>query len=414
MSNLPNLSVEIGFTSAAPGGPWMTFDHATNGKFDTGKFADDGAFVDVTSFVRSGSITRGVSRFDGILARSEAGRAAVTLDNRDARFDPTITTGPYGTQVKPMREWRIRANGHALWRGYADSWDNAYPLSAKNAETVLQGTDASKVLANFDAPAVAAVGAGELTGARINRILDSAGWPATRRSIAAGQTTVQATQLAQPARTELLLTADTELGELYVDGAGNVVFRGRHALLTEARSTTSQATFGVGGLPIQDVDVSYDDTQIRNLVRISRAGGVEQPATDATSVATYLTHTFERSDLIHQTDAESLLYAQHVLAMLKDAELRFDTLTINPMADPTNLYPQVLGRELGDRITIRIQPVGRATVLERDCIIRGITHTWTPSSWVTTFALQDASRLAFFTFDSASLGRFDTNRLAAF
>jgi hypothetical protein len=420
MTSLPSLQVEVDFAAAAAG-DWLVFGDATRGKFGTGRLAGDATFVDVTSYVRSGSITRGISRFDGLIARAEAGRASVLLDNRDARFDPTNLAGPYvsggATLVKPMRAWRVRADGHDLWRGFADSWDLSYPLSGKDALTNLTGTDGSKVLAQYDGAAVAPVGAGEDTGARITRVLNSAGWPAADRVIDVGLTTVQATTLAQPARTEMLLVADTELGELYFDGAGKVVFRNRHALLSETRSTVSNGIFGDAGseLPYQAVNVSYDDQLIRNHVRIARVGGTEQVVTDAASIAQYLTRTYERSDLIHQTDAESLLYAQHVLATLKDAELRVDTLTINPQADPTNLYPQVLGRELGDRITVRIRPVGRADTIERDAIIRGITHTWTPSTWITTWALQDASHLAsYLVFGDSISGRLDYGRLAAF
>lgn len=396
----------------------MIFGDADSGRFGTGTFGGEAAFVDVTEHVRAGAIRRGVFRTDGIYGRAEAGTAEVTLGNLDARFDPTNLAGPYvaagESQVKPMRAWRIRAGGLDLWRGFADAWDLSYPAGGHDAICVLRGTDGTKVLANYDGPEQAPQGAGELTGARISRILDSAGWSADDRVIATGKTAVQETTLAAPAWSEILLTSDTEIGEVYFDGAGRLVFRERHALWTDARSRTSQATFGdgVGELGYTDLALAHDDAQIANLARIARVGGVEQVAEDLTSQVEYLTRTFERSDLIHLTDEESADYASLVVAVLAAGELRFESITVDPRRDPDALYPQVLGRELGDRITVRRRPPGRESdPIERAVYIRGISHTFAPDTWITSWALQDASRFNFFVLDDAALGQLDDDLL---
>src|SRR5690349_21423678 len=105
---------------------------------------DDVNWTDVSAYVRSGSITRGTSRFDGVVVQYEVGTASVVLDNRDARFDPTYTSSPYvgtsahgtGTQILPMKQWRIRTTtdgGHILWTGFADGWQLDYPNNGKDA-----------------------------------------------------------------------------------------------------------------------------------------------------------------------------------------------------------------------------------------------------------------------------------------
>lgn len=598
MIGLPdNFTVEVNFVG--PESESLILDDSERGLLDAGKLGGGLEWVDVTDCIRSGSINRGVSRFDGIYGRAEAGTAELVLDNLDARFDPTNLSGPYvlagASQIKPMRAFRIRAGGFDLFRGFADSWDLSYPLNGNDAVCTLRGTDGTKVLANFDGPEQGSQGAGEDTGARIERVLDNAGWPEADRDIDQGVTDVQATTLAQPAWTEILLTADTEIGEVYFDGAGKLVFRNRHALITEERSATSQATFAdrsfalghpifeeafdysdgslssvsggvwddpirstgssmnvtsgqVGGLnlgnytaddtygegdygveigvsgtwalyvcarpdsesgidgytilnlggvllqlyrfdntvgtllgqvsvstspgdvygirregaslivyevsggtttelmsatdatyssgrimietfdgtaklaslfhreiglPFTDLDLAYDDERIANLIRITRVGGVEQVAEDADSQETYLVRSFERSDLIHQTDVESGDYANYVLSILKDGELRIDSITIDPRRDPTRLYPHVLARELGDRISVKWTPPGRPDdPIERECFIRGIRHSFdAQGSWITTWALQDASRLSFFVLDHPILGRLDESRL---
>lgn len=418
---LPALAVEVAFAGASTGSA-LHLDDAARGLLDTGTLAaDDSTWTDITAYVRSGSIKRGSNRVDSPILRYDAGTATITLDNSDRRFDPTNLSGPYvsggASQVTAMRAVRIRATWagttYDLWRGFADSWDISWDVNY--SECILSATDAFKVLTGYDRAAVAGVGAGELTGARINRVLDSVNWGSTDRVIATGATTVQATTLEGDALAELQLVADTELGELYMDAAGRVVFRGRQAILTDTRSATAQATFGDGGgaeLPHQELGLANDDTTLANRARVTRVGGAEQTTNDSTSQGVYMVRVFERSDLIMETDAEALNYAQWLLYVAKDPELRFDSLVFNPEKDNAALWPHALGRELGDRITVIRRPPGGGTIT-RDGFIRGITHDFDPGRWRTTWALQSASKYgSFLTLDNSTLGVLDSNALA--
>lgn len=419
-STMPTLIAEIAFSTGAADVTYLHLDDTVRGKLDTAILAPTDYFVDVAATVRSGSTVRGSQRFQGPYARSEAGHATLELDNRSRAYDPTNLSGPYVaagvTQVVPMRVFRIRATYNAitydLWRGFADEWRLAY-TNPRDATATLTGTDGTKVISNFDGVAGGAVGAGEDTGARISRVLTNANWPAADVALDTGQTTVQSTDLSANAWTEVLLNADTEFGEVYFDATGKVVFRRRQAILTDTRSSTSQATFGdaAGEVPYANVEIAYDDLQVRNLIRITRVGGTQQSVTDTASVTKYQKKTWGRTDLIMQTDAEALNYANYVLALNDTAELRFATLTLMPQRNPATLWPQALGRELGDRITVKFTPPGGGTRIIRDCFIRGITHTFTGDRWVTTFALQDATKFAFFVLNSATLGLLDTDAL---
>lgn len=423
-NDMASLTVEVGLGSGASTGTLLTLDDVARGKLDTATLASGDVFTDVTAYVLNVSTHRGSSRVDGPIVRYEAGTATVTLANADRRFDPTNLAGPYTgggvTQIVPMVPVRIRASfggtTYDLFRGYVDNWAVAW--SDPNWSTVtMTASDAYKVFANYSRAPVAAVGASENSGARISRILDSVSWPAADRVIATGNSTLQATTLEGDALAELQLTADSELGECYVDGAGRVVFRNRLALLTDTRSNISQATFGDGGgveLPGLDVGVAYDDTQLVNYARVTRVGGVEQSAVDSASQQTYLTRTYERSDLLLETDSDALNLAQWVVSTSKDPELRFDEITLNPrMADAT-LWPQALGREIGDRITVVRRPPGGGSAITRDVFVRGISHEAVAStnSWKTTWALQSGLKGSFLTLDNSTLGLLDANALA--
>lgn len=422
----PTITLEVAFSTGAGDAGYLLFDDTARGKFDTATFGPAEYFVDLTAVDRllSGSIQRGGQRFDGPYARADAGRATAKLDNSDRALDPTNLAGPYvaggESQVQPMKVVRYRARwasvSYDLWRGFADGWELSYDLPSL-AFTDLAATDGTKVIANNDGNAGGVVGTGETTGARIGRVLDNIGWPASDRALAAGKTTVQGTDLSRNAWAEIVLTADTELGEVYFDAAGRVVFRDRHAILTDTRSKTSQATFGdgPGELAWSAVTVANDDLQVKNLVRIARAGGsVQIVGPDATSKQKYQTRAWGRSDLLMQTDAEALDYAGWVLNMSKSAELRFATIEVDPLDDPDNLWPQVLGRELGDRVTVKLTPPGGGARISRDVFIRGIKHDFVKAArWKTTYALQDATtQFAFLIFDDATRGKLDSNAFA--
>jgi hypothetical protein len=346
----------------------------------------------------------------------------VTFDNTDGRFDPTNLSGPYvaagASQVTPMRKVQVYATwqgvDYYLYTGFADSWSVDWGRGASTVTMV--ATDGTKVLGNYNGPGQASAGAGEDTGARINRILDNAGWPATDRLIQTGNSTVQATTLAQPAWDEILLTADSENGQVYVNGVGYVEFRNRSDQQSNPRSLTSQAVYGDGDgeYPYESVDLTYDDTQLANYVRIARVGGTEQVAQDAASQATNLVRTFNRSDLILQADADCLQYANAILYQWKDPELRVAGIGLHPsaLADHT-VWPQVLGAAFGDRVTVRRRPPSQSGALvERQVFIRGFHHTITPLDWHTSLTFQSATKWQFFILNDTGLGVLDTSVLA--
>lgn len=422
---VPQIIVEIAFTVGASTSTYLHLDDPTRGKLDTGTLGPDVTWVDVSSYLRRFTIDRQCSRTDTPILRYEPGHATIALNNADRRFDPDNDDGPYvsagATQVTPMRAVRIRAVWddvtYDLFRGYADNWDILW-YDPNDSEAIITCTDAMKVLTNDDRAAVAGVGAGEQSGARINRILDSVAWSATDRLISTGNITCQATTLEGNALTELQLTADSDLGELYVDGAGRVVFRGRFDVVTDTRSNVPQALFGDGGgseLTYDNADglkTSYSDQQLINEARIGRVGGAVQTASDAASQSRYLKRSFERSDLIMESDADAAAYAAWIVLISKDPELRFDAMIITPQRDPDTLFEQVLGREIGDRITIRRRPPGGGDLIERDVWIRGISHEGGPEHWKTVWTLQAATKTVYFLeLDDTTTGRLDSYAL---
>lgn len=420
----PTVRVEVAFTTAPTSTVYWHIGDSVRGKIGTAAVGPESFWVDISHHVQKVTIVRGANRVEGPVVRSEAGKATIELNNSSRDYDPTNLSGPYVaagvTQVTPMRAVRIRAtwNGvdYDLFRGSADSWRVRYDSGPSYSSVTLTATDGMKTLAAYNRPDSAPVGAGEDTGARIARILDSANWPLTDRIVAVGDSTLQETNLGGNALTEAQEAAEAEAGEFYVDEAGRAVFRNRLAVLEESRSADSQGTFGDledgSELLYADVEIEYDDATIYNLVRVTREGGVEQVAADVVSQSDYLVHTFERSGWPLQTDADALAYAQWVLYQGKDPELRFSTLTLKPRRDEDNLFPQALGRQFGDRITIMRRPPGGGDPIQRDVFIRGVTHEIGGLDWRTTWVLSSATRFSFFRIGHATLGRVGLNAIA--
>ena len=438
---LPQIIAEAGLVSASPVQPGtvLVLDDVTLGKLDTGTLGGDITWTDLsagfTQRVISFTITRPSSRLEGPLWQYQAATASILLDNSDGALDPDNLAGPYvtagATELVPMVPVRVRAifsgTAYSLYSGHADGWMPAQVTYLGGyAELTLPATDGFKILAGLTHPPAAAAGAGETTGARIGRILNAAGWytGSAWRTIATGKSTVQAYTAGDTPLNLMQVTSDSEIGQLYVDGTGRVVFRDRQQILTDARSASVQAVFGdlpgtshTAGTELACAAVSRasDDTAIANDIQATRTGGTLQEVQDAASESKYkFPRTYQRSDLILQNDSDALNWAQWVLYVAKDAPDRFDTLAVDPQADPGNLWPQCLSREIGDRIQVWHRPANVAA-FSRDCFITGITHQWdsVSSAWLTTWALQDASKYgSFLVLDDPVLGKLDSNAVS--
>lgn len=414
------IGFEVGPTLPAD---TLVLNDPVRGLLDTGKLGNENSFVTVTDDVRTITIFQGAQRVDSPVIRYEPGTAAVTLDNATRDYDPENLDGPYVaagiSQVTASRPVVISANwageDYRLYTGFAESFDLEW--NGENwAETLVPCSDGMSILAQTGLAPVAIVGTGEDTGARISRILDAAEWPAEDRIIDTGDSTLLGTDLSGTALELIQQAADSEIGEAYVDGSGNFVFRNRSAIYTETRSTTSQATFGDD----EDTELPYaynglkfstDRETLYNRVIGQRDGGSLIQADDVTSQGAYRIKTWSKTDLVLEDDGQVTDYTAWILNLSKDPENRFTEIIIFPLVDPDILFPVVLGRQIGDRITCVRRPPGGGDPIIRDVFIRSIKHEITLTNWNVTWTFQSATKFAFLTLDDAVLGKLDANAL---
>lgn len=248
---------------------------------------------------------------------------------------------------------------------------------------------------------------GQLSGARVASILDGAGWANADRDIDTGDATLQAadTWNGEFALERLQSLWETERGMLYMgldaamssDHTFKLVWRAGSANTTATRSTVSQVTFDpAAGLKYADVETDPSgDTFLYNDITLQRRGGQPQHVFDQQSIDDYDPSSFSRTDLDFDNDVDVLALANTLLARYKDPRTRILALVITPQSDPTNLWPQVLGREIGDLITVVIPaPGGVGSAITHIALIVGVEHALdAKGKWTTTWRLSEVDTL---------------------
>lgn len=256
-----------------------------------------------------------------------------------------------------------------------------------------------------------------LTGTRISKILDAAGWSSADRSIDVGQSLMQPTGLETAALDAIRTAVLTDGGAaaFYISG-GAARFRDRRTPMTAAVMTTSQATFADDGtnLSYSDVEPAYAIDLIANKVRSGRRNGAVQEVTDATSQTRFFRRTLDRTGTELTTDAEALNAAQDMLIRRKDQKRRYRSLMVEPYGSESTLLKQIFERKIGDRVTVTQTPPG-GTAITQDLIIEG-RKAWIldDMSVGCIWWLSPADTTSYLVLDDATKGKLDSGNALAY
>ena len=321
----------------------------------------------------------------------QTGTLTMRIVDQNGDFNPTNPLSPYYGLLTPMRKVQITANynnvTYPLFSGFITSYVNTQPKDATEvAYTTIQAVDAMRLAQNAQVSTVTGASAGDLSGTRINQILNQINWPATMRSIDVGQTTLQ----ADPGTTRTSLgamqtVADSEYGAVYVDFSGSFVFKDRQTATKSIGGTPT--VFADDGTGIKYVNAVWklDDTLVFNSASITRAGGTAQTATNAASISKYFIHSYNLQDLLMQTDAVALDYARAYVASRAETTIRCDAIELDLYTPNYNSgIIAALNLDFFDPITvITTQPGG--SQLEKTLQIFGVANIITPNSFRVVF-----------------------------
>jgi hypothetical protein len=371
----------------------LILDDSTYGVLGFGQLQDQAVnIVDISNIIVTAQIRRGRNR---ILAQFEAGTASVTIYDENGDWNPENVSSPYYGDLKPLRKIQIYADYNStryyLFSGFITDYDTQFALGVDEvSKVVLKCVDGFRLFQNAQIASITGAGV-QLSGARVNAILDEISFPTALRDIATGETTLQADPGTTRATIDALRTVEqSEFGGLFMDAEGRVTFIDRFSL-TEALASP-QYIFSDQGtdIPYINAVTKFDDSLIVNDVTVTRLGGSAQNVFDQTSIDTYFKRSGVRSDILVQTDSEALSQAQALLATRKDTETRIDSIQLNINdGDDVALCEAGLLIDLLDCVQITKEMPG-ATLIQRTLLVQGINHDLSNRRMTTTLFTGEA------------------------
>lgn len=409
MQDKPQLGVSIDFSNGpAFVSTAFTLDDAIKGVLGTGQLADFDANVDITENVLRASVRRGRNR---ILSNFEAGTAIVEVRDENGDWNPANTNSPYYPNLIPLRKIQIYGDyagvRYILFTGYITSYDIQFRMGVDDVDkVVLQCVDAFRLFQNATIDQVSAAQAGDLSGTRVNDLLDLTSWPSSLRDIDAGDSTLQ----DDPGGSRTLLSAiqtveQSEFGAFFMDAEGRATFYDRDTVSKYADSSVYVFNEDGTGLPYSQIDIAFDDTLVVNDVTVTRLNGTAQNTFNQDSIDKYYIHSASRSGILVQTDAEALEQAEMILDARKETQVRVDSMTLNLMEDNSTLVIAGLNLEIFNLVNVTKTMSGQ-TSITRELFVQGLQHDITRTTF-TTKVLTAEPIIQAFILDSTTQGVLD-------
>jgi hypothetical protein len=381
----PVINAIINFSTGAGFASPMILD---SGVLGVNALADSTAVtVDVSNVVDSIRTNRGRTALSEIF---QTGTMSLRIIDQNGDFNPMNPASPYYNLLTPMRKVTITASyegtTYPIFAGYITSYDTTTPRDVGEVVyTTIQAVDGFRLFANAQITTVATTPAGQTTGTRIGKILDSIGWPSGMRDVDAGQTTVQ----TDPGTLRTSLGAmqnitSTEYGSLYMDAFGNLVFQDRALTSSSVDGTPVIFNDDGTGISYNNAVWKLDDTLVFNKVSVTREGGTAQVASNQASIDKYFLHSYQEQNLLMETDAEALDNARAFLASRQETSIRCDAVTLDLYTDNYEAgITAALDLDFFDPITVTTTQPGSSS-LTKTLQVFGVSHDIKPSAWKTT------------------------------
>jgi hypothetical protein len=411
----PTINCIVNFSSGASFGQAMIID---SGVLGVNVLADSAVVTaDVSSEVQAVSIQRGRN---ANADQFQAGTASIRIADVNGDFNPENLSSPYAGLLLPLRKVTLTATDnntglvYPLFAGYITGYNYTQAqVVGEVSYTVLQASDGFRLLNMGTVSTVTGATAGQLSGARVTKILDQIAWPNSMRDIDAGQTTLQADPGTTRTALNALQTVETsEYGALYMDASGNVTLQDRALTSSSIAGTPTVFADDGSGIQYQNVRWVLDDSLVYNKASITATGLATQTATNQDSIDKYFLHSYNKGDLLMQTTAEALNYAQAYVASRQETTVRCDSVTLLDLNTPGYDAGIVAALELDyfDPITVKSTQPGSST-LNKTLQIFGVSYNITPTRWSTTFVTLEPI-IESFIIGNANYGQLGINVLS--
>ena len=413
---LPAIAVILNFSSGPSFGQAMIIG---SGVLGVNILADSVTVTaDVSDTVQVVNIQRGRNALSDVF---QTGTCSVVIADQEGAFNPNNTASPYYGLIQPLRKITITATDpstgdiYAMFAGYTTGFNYQQSRDVGIVSTTtITAVDGFRLANLATLTTVAGSAAGDLASTRITQILDSIAWPASMRDIDTAATTVQANPTTvATALVKLQQATDSEYGALYIDASGNMVFQNRAFTSSSIGGTATIFSDDGTGIPYSQVKFLFNDDLVYNSGSVTRIGGSPQTSENAASIALYFKHSYNRTDLIMETDAVALDYVRAYIASRQATTVRTDQLSLNLNTTSTAGVTAALELDYFDPITVKsTQPAATGTsTLDKTLQIFGVSHNVTPNTWQTTFLTLEPVVDAFL-IGSSQYGILDTSVLS--
>lgn len=409
---IPVVNAFINFSTGPSFAQAMILDQ---GLLDTNILADAASvIVDVSNQVNNIITQRGRN---AQADQFQTGSCSLRIVDQTGAFNPQNLSSPYAGLLTPMRKVQITATYGAItypiFMGYITSYSTTTPQNANDVVyTTIEAVDAFRLAQNAQIATVAGATAGDLSGTRITQLLDTISWPNSMRSISSGLTSVQADPGSQRTGLSAMQVIETsEYGALYVDASGSFIFLDRS--ITASSVTGTPVLFNDNGSDISYSNAVWvlNDVLVYNQANVTRTGGTVQTASNQASIDKYFLHSYNQQNLLMQTDATALDYAQAYVASRAETTVRCDAITLDLYTANYNAgIIAALDLDYFDPVTITTTQPGAST-LTKTLQVFGKAMSITPNSWRVTMTTLEPIIDAFI-LDSALYGLLDTNVLS--
>jgi hypothetical protein len=379
--------VSLNFSSGATFSNPFTIGDPVNGVLGVGVLSDATApalIVDLTSQTRRISIRRGRN----ILRDTyEAGTCIVRIYDPNGDFNPQSVTSPYYGKLTPLRKLRISASvggsSYYLFSGYTTDYAYSYDQAENMAYVDISASDAFRLFNLASVVSVTGASAGQDTGTRINKILDTVSFPNGMRTIDTGNSlTVNDPATLRTSLSAIKNAEFSEQGAFYITTEGNAIFKNRSSVISSAGNTPI-AFNQTSGIPYKNLKFAFDDKLIINSATMTKVGGTSQSSYDLDSIATYFPHSIDVSDLVIDTDANAMNIAKIYVATRSTTTIRIDEMTLD-LLDPSVPTATALALDYFDNVIItNIQPDGSTIV--KNLQVQGVSHDITPFTWISNY-----------------------------
>ena len=346
--------------------------------------------VDVSDRINRIETNRGRTALSDIF---QTGSMTLRIVDQNGDFNPQNPASPYFTFLTPMKKVQITATYNSItypvFSGFITSYVTTYPDNSSFddvAITTIQAVDAFRLAQLAQISTVTGASAGDLSGTRINEILDEIDWPQSMRDIDAGLTTLQNDPGSNRTALQALITAtESEYGAVYVDATGSFVFQDRGVTAGSIGGTPTVFADDGTGIDYFDATWTLNDILVFNKATITRLGGSPQVALNQASIDKYFLHSYFLNNLLMEVDAVALDYSQAYVASRQETSIRCDAIVLDLYTENYNTgIIAALDLDFFDPITVLTTQPGGST-LSKTLQIFGVRMAITPNSWKTTF-----------------------------